>query len=397
MKQGESFRARRSEDSCVSFSTIGRRDFLTMVGRYGLGTCGLCVFGGFGLDRVLGGGPRPPEWTREVDFYERLPGQAVRCGVCPHHCVLGDGETGFCRARTNVGGTHYSRGYNRPCILQVDPVEKVPLSHFLPGARTMTIATGGCNLRCLYCQNWSYSQARPDELETFDLTPDQAVAHAKQKGIEVIAFNYTEPVVFLEYAKDIARAARRAEMRVVAATAAYVEPEPLIDLAQYLDAITIGLKGFTDDFYEPVCGARVDGVLESIRTIRQKTSCWLELVNLIVPTYNDDPAIIRRMVDWIRRNVGRNTPLHFSRFVPMYRLVNLPRTPVTTLEAAADVARRTGLKYVYLSNIAPHDGNNTYCSRCGTSLIQRLGFKVLDLRLDRGRCPECRAVIPGVW
>jgi len=376
---------------------VNRRSFLNMMGRYGLGTCGWCAFAGLGAKEVLATGQPRGNWEHEVEFYERLPGGAIQCGVCPHHCVLNDGETGICRSRTNVGGRHYARGYNRPCILRTDPIEKVPLSHFLPGVKTLTIATGGCNLRCLYCQNWQHSQARPDELKTFDLTPEQAVRSAKEKGIEVIAFNYTEPVVFLEYAKDIARAARKAEMRVVAATGAYVEPEPLLDFAQYVDAITIGLKGFTDEFYQTVCGVKLDGVLKSIETIKNRTECWLELVNLIVPTYNDDLATIRKMVGWIRREVGRETPLHFSRFTPIYRLTNLPRTPVTTLEGACQIARSAGLKYVYTSNIAPHDGNNTYCSKCGTSLIQRLGFKILDNRMRDGRCPQCHLPVPGVW
>ena len=279
----------------------------------------------------------------------------------------------------------------------MDPIEKMPLSHFRPGSKTLTLACGGCNLRCLYCQNWQHSQKRPDELQTFDLTPEEAIQTAKKKGLETIAFNYTEPVTMLEYAKDIARAARRAELRVVAATGAFVEPEPLIDFAQYLDAITIGLKGFTEEFYNTVCGIHLEPVLTAIKTIKTKTDCWLELVNLIVPTYNDDMNVIRKMCGWVRRNLGVNTPLHFSRFVPMYRLTNLPRTPVTTLEGARQVARDVGLRYVYTSNIAPHDGNNTYCAKCGTSLIQRLGLKILGNRLHNARCPQCHNRIPGVW
>ncbi|MFH0983159.1 MAG: AmmeMemoRadiSam system radical SAM enzyme [Planctomycetota bacterium] len=376
---------------------LDRRHFLAALGRYGLSSCGLCALGRWGVDCVLAGGSPPAAWSREVDFYERLENGSLRCGVCPRHCVLDSGATGFCRSRTNVGGQHYARGYNRPCIVRVDPIEKVPLSHFLPGTETMTIAVGGCNLRCLYCQNWEQSQAQPDELKTFDLTPAQAVEAAKEQGMKVIAFNYTEPVVFLEYAKDLARAARKAELRVVAATAAFVEPEPLVDFAQYLDAITIGLKGFTEPFYETVCSIRLEPVLNAIKTIKAKTNCWLELVNLVVPTYNDDISVIRRMCGWIRRNVGVNTPLHFSRFVPMYRLTNLPRTPVPTLEAACQAAKDVGLQYVYTSNIAPHDGNNTYCAKCGTSLIQRLGFKILENRLRAGQCPQCRLRLPGVW
>ncbi|UCG32633.1 MAG: AmmeMemoRadiSam system radical SAM enzyme [Phycisphaerales bacterium] len=376
---------------------LTRRAFLGTLSRCGLGACGFCAVAEWDLQRALAAerpesGPR-----REVEFFETLPGGAVRCGICPRHCVLNDGETGACRSRVNLGGRHYSRGYARPCIIRADPVEKIPLGHFLPGAETMTVAVGGCNLHCLYCQNWQHSQARPDKLKTFDLPPDEAVEAARQKGVKVIAFNYTDPVAFLEYAKDVAVAARKAELRIVAATGAYIEPEPLLDFAQYVDAITIGLKGFTNDFYETVCDAKLDGVLNSITTIANKTDCWLELVNLVVPTYNDDPATIREMVGWIRRNVGCETPLHFSRFVPMYRLTNLPRTPVTTLESACRIARDAGLKHVYTANIAPHDGANTYCHKCGASLIQRLGLKILENHIADGRCPKCRSPIPGVW
>jgi pyruvate formate lyase activating enzyme len=381
----------------MSVDCLDRRRFLALLGRYGLGACGLCALSRFGIEEAWAGEPSRMEWEREVDFYERLADGSVRCGVCPRHCVLSDGETGFCRSRTNVGGRHFSRGYNHPCIVRVDPIEKIPLSHFLPGTKTMTVAIGGCNLRCLYCQNWEQSQVRPDEPKTFDLTPAQAVESAKREGIEVIAFNYTEPVVFLEYAKELAQAARKAELRVVAATGGYVEPEPLLDFVHHVDAITVGLKGFTDEFYEKVCEARLEPVQKTIETIKQKTSCWLELVNLVVPTYNDNPATIRKMAGWIKRTVGPTVPLHFSRFVPMYRLTNLPRTPVTTLESACDVARQVGLKYVYTSNIAPHDGNNTYCPNCKTSLVQRLGFKVLDNRMSEGRCPKCQLRIPGLW
>jgi len=339
--------------------------------------------------------PRPG--GRRVDYFDTLPDKSVVCGVCPRHCAVNDGETGFCRSRTNVGGTYYPRGYARPAVVRVDPIEKIPLSHFRPGTRTMTIAVGGCNLRCLYCQNWQHSQVSPDELKTFDLTPEQAVAAAKEKGVDTIAFNYTDPTASLEYAKDVALAARKAEIRVVAATGGYIEPEPLIDFAQHMDAITVGLKGYTEEFYDKVCGVRLDGVLKAIETIRKKTDCWLELVNLVVPTYNDDLATIRKMAGWVRRTVGASTPLHFSRFVPMYRLTNLPRTPVETLDAACAAARDVGLLYVYTSNIAPHDGNNTYCPKCHAGLIERLGFKVLANRTDRGRCPKCGLALPGVW
>jgi pyruvate formate lyase activating enzyme len=377
---------------------MDRRDFLAAVGRYGAGACGLCALGPL-RPTAAAELPtfRPGPDARRVDFFESLPGRSTVCGVCPRHCVCDDGETGFCRSRTNVSGVYYPRGYARPAIVRVDPIEKLPLSHFRPGTKTMTVAVGGCNLRCLYCQNWQHSQAAPDTLETFDLPPDQAVQAARDKGLDTIAFNYTDPTASLEYATDLARSARKAEMRVVAATGAFIEPEPLLSFARHVDAFVVGLKGFTEAFYQGVVSGRLDGVQSAIETLKRRTDCWIEIVTLIVPTYNDDMRKIRELAGWVRRTLGVNTPLHFSRFVPMYRLTNLPRTPVETLEAACRTARGVGMKYVYTSNIAPHDGNNTYCPKCGAALIERLGFKVLTQRVADGRCPRCRIALPGRW
>ncbi len=384
----------------MSAPRLDRRRFLAAVSRYGAGACGLCAFAGAvprarADEETYTFEPKPD--SRRVDYYESLPGGRTRCGVCPRHCVCDGGESGYCRARTNVDGVYYPRGYGHPCIIRVDPIEKIPLSHFRPGTRTMTIAVGGCNLRCQYCQNWQHSQAAPDALKTYELTPDEAVSAAREKGLDAIAFNYTDPTASLEYATDVARAARKAGLHVVAATGAYIEPEPLLAFAQHVDAFTVGLKGYTESFYEEVVSGRLDPVLRAIETIRNKTDCWLELVNLVVPTYNDDMREIHKMAGWVRRAVGPSTPLHFSRFVPMYRLTNLPRTPVETLEAACRTAKDVGMKYVYTSNIAPHDGNNTYCPKCGAALIERLGFKVLENRVEKGRCPACRIRLPGVW
>ncbi len=373
-----------------------RREFLGCLGSC-MGAFSVASLGWFGCTRLWANVEDEVKWTREVDFYDRRDDGAVACRVCPHRCILNDGQTGICRSRVNVGGKHYSRGYGRPCIVRVDPVEKIPMSHFLPGTDTMTIACGGCNLRCLYCQNWEQSQREPDRQKSFNLSPEAAVVEARKRGVNVIAFNYTEPVAFLEYATEVAWFARRAEMRVIAATAGYIERDALLSLTKYVDAITVGLKGFDEGFYSAVCGVRLDKVLETIATIRKETKCWLELVNLVVPTYNDFPEDIRKMAGWIRREAGVDTPLHFARYVPMYRLDNLPRTPVTTLDAVCEIARRVGLRYVYTSNIAPHDGNNSYCTKCGASLIQRLGLKIIENRIENGRCPECRIMIPGVW
>lgn len=365
-----------------------------MMARAAGGACLACGLEG-AVWPVLG--DEPVKLTRHVEYYERLADKKVQCFVCPLRCVLTDGQTCPCRTRTNVGGTLYSRAYDNPCILRVDAIEKMPLLHFRPGSKTLTIATGGCNVRCLYCQNWEQSQKTPDELKSFSLTAEQAVAEARKKGLDTIAFNYTEPVAFLEYAKDIAVAAKKAGLKVVVGTSAFIEPKPLLDFARHVDAFVITLKGFDEDFYQRVCGVGLEPVLASIKAIGRQAKCWLELINVVVPTQNDDPAKIGEMVKWVRQNVGGNVPLHFARFVPMYKLANLPQTPVQTLEAACEIGRKAGLRFVYTSNVSPHPGNNTICPDCHQPMIQRLGFKILEYNLKGGTCPNCRKRLPGVW
>jgi pyruvate formate lyase activating enzyme len=375
-------------------SELDRRAFLAAVGRCAGSACLACAWGPLVNDAQ--GGPAR-QFTREVEYYERFPDGIIQCDVCPHQCMLSPGEVGFCRARTNVEGRHYTKAYANPCILRVDTVEKLPLSHFVPGEKMLTIAAGGCNLRCLYCQNWEQSQRPPDEQKTFHLPVKEAIESAKKKGIRVIGFTYTDPIAFLEYAKDIAVAARKAGLKVAVGSALHVNPEPLLDLAQYVDAFAITLKGFDEKFYREVCAVERDDVLAAIETLKKRTRCWFELINLIVPTYNDDLDQIEEMARWVHRQLGANVPLHFARFVPMYKLQNLPRTPVQTLEAARQTAQDVGLRYVYTANIAPHEGTNTYCARCGEQVIQRLGFKILENRLRHGVCPNCRRKLPGVW
>lgn len=373
---------------------LDRREFLFRAGQCAGASWLGCTLAG---SLALADGTSSAPFTREVDHYTPLPGKRIKCFVCPLHCELNDGETCFCRTRTNIGGRLYTRAYENPCLLRVDPIEKLPLNHYRPGSSTLTIATGGCNVRCLYCQNWQHSQKKPDELKTVRLTPREAVALARKRRVDTIAFGYTEPVAFMEYARDIAVLAKRARLRVVAATAAFVDPDPLLDLARYVDAFVVALKGFSEDFYYRVLGIRLAPVLTAIETLATRSRCWLELVNLVVPTYNDDPDQIRAMAAWIHRHAGPDVPVHFERFVPEYRLTNLPRTPVPTLEAACDAARAAGLRYVYTSNIAPHEGCNTICASCGATVIERLGFKILTNSLKRGVCPRCHKRLPGVW
>ena len=374
-----------------------RRAFLAALGQAAGGACLACALGPAAWATPAGARRRRQRFTHKVDHFETLDNGDVVCGMCPHACVLGDGETGICRARRNIAGVHYAIGYGTPCILQADSIGKLPLLHYRPGSRMLTISSGGCNLRCMYCQNWQQAQRPADEVKRFELSPAEAVAAAKRQGIDTIGFTYTEPTAFLEYARDIAKLARPAGLRVAVGTSLYVNEEPMLDLAKYANAYAVTLKGFDADFYREVCGAELKVVLRNLRLLREKTKCWLEVINLVVPTYNDDEPQLRRLVAWVADALGTDVPLHFARFEPLYQLTDLPRTPVPTLDTACALGREAGLRYVFTSNIAPHKANNTYCDRCGKLLIERLGFKILSNDLHHGFCPDCRNRIPGVW
>jgi pyruvate formate lyase activating enzyme len=342
------------------------------------------------------GATRDPRW-KEVAFYKKTGSGDIQCMTCPNQCLLSHKETGICRSRFNHKGVHYNRAYANPCILSVDPMEKLPLNNFLPGTDTVCIAVGGCNLRCKYCQNWEWSQKKPDAIrDTFDLGPAEAVHAALKKESSTLAFTYTDPVAFLEYLWDIADIAKDFGVKCVAATNGSLNKPAVRRTAEKLDAVTVGLKGFDDAFYEEICGARLEPVLKAIEEFQASGECWLELTTLIIPTYNDDRKEIKAMARWVRKNLGTRVPWHFSRFVPHYKFKNVPRTPVQTLDDAMKIALDEGLEYVYTSNIAPHKGNNTSCPRCGEVLIERIGFKILENRIKNGKC-RCGHKIAGIF
>lgn len=329
--------------------------------------------------------------------WEALPGKRTICSVCPLDCRLEDGETCFCRTRTNRGGRLHVTAWENPCVLAVDPIEKVPLGHFTPGAKTLALGTGGCNLRCLYCQNWEQSQKKPTELENHELPVKRAADSLKDTDIETIAFAYTEPIVFLEYLSEIAAHAKRRKVRCVAATALFAKPAAAVHLGRHLDAACVGIKAFDEAFYDKVCGSKLKPVLDATVHLAGE-EVQLEITTLVVPGYNDDEVKLGELAKWIVKNLGPDTPWHLGRFVPKYRLGNVPRTPVETLERLRKIGQDAGLAYVYLSNVAPHEGNHTCCGHCGELVIERLGFELLSNRLGKkGRCPKCKRRLPGVW
>jgi pyruvate formate lyase activating enzyme len=322
----------------------------------------------------------------------------VRCELCPRGCVIPEGGAGDCRVRVNLDGKLRATTYGRPSSIHVDPMEKKPLYHFHPGSSVFSIATAGCNLHCLNCQNWQLSQRGGDEIEQiYQLMPEAVVHTAAERDCSAIAYTYSDPVVFYEYVEDTAALARAQGLRNVFVTAGYINPAPLRRLCRVLDASNCDLKAFDDGFYRRNCSATLQPVLDSLVIFREE-GVWLEVTNLLIPTLNDDMSMVRRMARWIRNELGAGTPLHFSRFKPMYRMRNLPHTPTQSLERARAEALDAGLEYVYIGNIFGHEAASTYCPRDGTLLVQRIGLRIVENNLtSQGRCPVCQENIPGVW
>jgi pyruvate formate lyase activating enzyme len=323
-------------------------------------------------------------------------GRYVKCQLCPKGCVISEDHRGDCRVRENHDGKLYTMVYGNPCAVHIDPIEKKPFYHFLPTSAAFSIATAGCCLHCLYCQNWEISQFPPEEVESSALPPEQVVDTASANDCPVIAYTYSEPTIFYEYMLETARLGRAKGIKSVVISAGYINPAPLRELCHAVDAIKIDLKGFNEDFYEKVCFATLPPVLETMKIIHQ-SGIHLEIVNLVVPTLNDDERDLRAMASWIVDNLGPDVPTHFSRFYPQYKLQNLPSTPVETLERAHAIAKEEGIHYAYIGNVPGHPADQTYCARCGKVIIARMGFTVTDYHIADGKCKYCGNPIPGVW
>jgi len=320
----------------------------------------------------------------------------VQCQLCPKQCLIGPGQSGDCRVRINLDGRLRSVVYGFPCAVHVDPIEKKPFFHFLPGTSILSLATVGCNLHCLNCQNWEISQADPQDSTAVSCPPEQVVALARQHGCPSIACTYTDPVVYYEYTLDIAGLARAAGIRSVLVTAAYINPEPWRRLLEVIDAVTIDVKFMSDDLYRTICSATLRPIQEAILAARA-AGVWVELSNLVIPTLNDRPEDIRQLAQWVMDYLGAETPLHFLGFYPRHRLQHLPSTSDHVLETARDVAKDVGLKYVYIGNVTSPGGQNTHCPVCSRLLVERSGFVVSQNRLKEGCCPDCGKAVAGVW
>jgi pyruvate formate lyase activating enzyme len=358
-------------------------------------------------------------WVREAYHYRKV-GETAQCGICPNHCALEPGDRSHCRDRVNRGGTLFTLAYGNACTFHIDPVEKKPLYHFLPGTKTFSLAAAGCVLRCLNCQNWEISQSRPedlkrphgaelrvnsaarlpaglDEMSRMSLMPEDIATLAAELGCPSVSYTYSEPVAWYEYAYDSGKAVRARNLRNILVTSGYIKEEALRDICQHLDAAHVDLKGFDPATYERLNGGRLQPVLDALKVMK---SCgvWLEVISLVVPTHTDDPGRIRQMCDWLAANLGADTPLHFTRFHPAHKLTALPPTPVDALVKARDSARAAGLRHVYIGNVrGVPDAGTTFCPDCRKPVVERDVYSVTLTNLHDGACGACSAMIAGVW
>jgi pyruvate formate lyase activating enzyme len=336
------------------------------------------------------------KWSKEAYYYEKLDDQSVKCTLCPHECVLGVNDRGFCRVRVYKDKKLYTLVYGNPCSWHIDPIEKKPLYHFLPMTGAFSIATAGCNFRCLNCQNWEISQFRPEDTVNEDVMPENIVYAALISRCSSIAYTYSEPSIFYEYMLDTSKLAKRHGLRNLWITNGYLNPEPLRELCKYIHAANVDLKFFSNELYRKVTAGTLEPVLETLRILK-KEGVWFEVTNLMVPTYSDDLDKVREMCRWLYENIGPDYPIHFSRFHPEYKLTHLPPTPVKILEQARKIAMEEGIKYAYIGNVPGHPGESTYCPNDGGLVIERRGYSVRYVNFKNGRCSKCGEKIAGVW
>jgi pyruvate formate lyase activating enzyme len=332
----------------------------------------------------------------EAAFYERLPYKKTKCKLCPRECVIDDRERGYCGVRENRGGTYYTLVHSRVAAAHIDPIEKKPFFHFHPGAVAFSIATAGCNVNCKMCQNWDISQSRPEQVRSIYLPPAQAVAAAKQNACPIIAYTYSEPVVFYEYMTAVAEAAREQGLKSAVVTGGYIQQEPLKKLCRHVDAVKVDLKAFSPKFYKDIVNGDLKAVLGTLTTLRAQ-GMWTEIVYLVIPGLNDGDKEFAGLSKWVKEELGPDVPVHFTQFHPEYLLKDLPPTPIATLERAKAVADAEGLHYIYIGNVPGHPAESTYCPRCRRKVVERQGFTIASVDIVKGNCRFCHQPIAGVW
>lgn len=337
------------------------------------------------------------EELKEARWWEYAERGKILCTLCPRYCRLGEGQAGFCFIRKNIGNKLYSLGYGRPTGFAVDPIEKKPLNHFLPGSRILSFGTAGCNLGCRFCQNWNMSKARLDQIKSLSVSPDDVVKLAEQYECPSIAYTYNDPTIFGEYVMDISNRARKRGIKNVLVTAGYITTEARKDVYRYVDAANVDLKAFTEQFYHKLTFSHLEPVLETLKWLKNDTDIWFEITTLLIPGENDSDEEIRLMAEWIKKNLGADVPLHFTAFHPDFKMRHKPPTNPSVLRKARNIALDAGLHYVYLGNISDSEGQSTYCPSCKKPLLERAWHSVTYIALEGNRCMQCGSAIPGVF
>jgi pyruvate formate lyase activating enzyme len=383
------------ESSCAGTWVFDRRTFLKTAALPCLaaGAAGMVSPG-----RALGSpaASSDAQFVVEAQFYDKLAHKKIKCKLCPRECVIDDRERGYCGVRENRGGTYYTLVHSRVAAAHVDPIEKKPFFHYLPGSLAFSIATAGCNVNCKMCQNWDISQVRPEQVRSTYAPPEKVAALARQYRCTSIAYTYSEPVIFYEYMVDVARAGREQGVKSVVVTGGYIHEEPLKKLCPHVDAVKVDLKAYSEKYYKEVVNGELKPVLDGLVTLREQ-GMWTEIVYLVVPTLNDSDPEFQGLARWVKSNLGVDVPLHFSRFHPEYLLKNLPPTPLETLERAKAIADAEGLHYVYLGNVPGHPAESTYCPKCHRVVVERVGYLVKGIHLNKNKCQYCQQPIAGIW
>jgi pyruvate formate lyase activating enzyme len=370
---------------------ISKRDFIRK--SFAISTGLLC----FPCSKMISALPSDQKSIyKRIAMYQEETARGIMCRICPNECVLKEGELSKCNNRKVYNSKLYTLAFGNPCSVNIDPVEKKPLYHFFPGSRAYSIATAGCNLVCLNCQNWTISQTSPDKTRNYDLPPADVVADCINNNCGSIAYTYSEPVTFYEYVYETALIARKSGVKNIMKSNGYINPEPLKKLCSVIDAANIDLKAFTETTYLKLTGGKLQPVLDSLKVYRDM-GVWLEITNLVVPAWSDNPVEIRKMCRWLNDNGFSNTPVHFSRFYPLHKLEQLPPTPVEILNKAVKIAKEEGIRYVYTGNVPGNELSNTICPECSATIISRQGFRITSNTIKDGKCSKCSKPIDGVW
>lgn len=333
-----------------------------------------------------------------TQYWHKLDDGRIQCDLCPRYCKLKAGQRGLCFIRANVQDAIMLTSYGRSSGFCIDPIEKKPLNHFLPGTPVLSFGTAGCNLSCKFCQNWDISKSRQTDTLADHASPEQLAYAAQKTGSRSVAYTYNDPIIFHEYAIDVAQACRAKGIKNVAVTAGFICEKPREEFFRYMDAANIDLKAFTEDFYHQLTGSHLEPVLDTLKYIKHETNVWMELTNLIIPGKNDSDEELHAMTQWVVEHLGPDVPMHFSAFHPDYRMKDIPRTPASTLSKARQIAQENGVRYAYTGNVHDKSGASTYCHSCGEILIGRDWYELSDWNLDeQGKCRSCGTECAGVF